>query len=506
MPTIIPPTNITPETAYDLNGRLPLDATIDLTGMAWPQKVWFRYTLGTLEYGLAIYAKGGGSTPPNHGYYPKLEFMLNDPLATPFQDASGNYVVEMFTEASVGVPNVGSTVFISMHNGYPSGYIPLIITTIKAELSPNTAVPIGSPIINNDVEGYPVTIVDPVTGLPVQLRSFVTGETGAILENGISLWYSSFDRKYHLYNANMEPTGIITWLPNNGTFSPVGSNRIDTFYVASYNGTESATNKITTISSSGVLSSTFWQITNINTALTNIGYRHVAPSYLNPDILFLNIELSLSSMWPPYHGICKFHKSTQIVDTVFIDGTTDPNYSFEGQFGNEFLVLPDDSLLLMFIGNFSATGSQVRHYSAAGVLLRTYDIPNADIDHIAYDGVTYTSFWSWGIDYTTSFGIFTRFRISDGAILSQFSLIPTSSGAGFASAPPTSATLFGGPESCTFVTSATPLSRYGGVLAPTEISGIYFINHTKATKHDSYYNNIEKKIPNPTIRTALIGE
>lgn len=37
-------------------------------------------------------------------------------------------------------------------------------------------------------------------------------------------------------------------------------------------------------------------------------------------------------------------------------------------------------------------------------------------------------------------------------------------------------------------------------------SGIYYINPTKATKHDSYYNDEERKIPDPTIRTALFGE
>jgi len=41
---------------------------------------------------------------------------------------------------------------------------------------------------------------------------------------------------------------------------------------------------------------------------------------------------------------------------------------------------------------------------------------------------------------------------------------------------------------------------------PAAPDGIYFINPTKATKHDSYYTAIEKKIPNPTIKTALLGE
>lgn len=39
-----------------------------------------------------------------------------------------------------------------------------------------------------------------------------------------------------------------------------------------------------------------------------------------------------------------------------------------------------------------------------------------------------------------------------------------------------------------------------------EKSGIYFINPNKASPHDSYYNDAELKIPDPTIRTALLGD
>ncbi len=46
----------------------------------------------------------------------------------------------------------------------------------------------------------------------------------------------------------------------------------------------------------------------------------------------------------------------------------------------------------------------------------------------------------------------------------------------------------------------------GDVTEPPSPSGLYFINPAKATRHDSYYGGIEKKIPNPTIKTALIGE
>jgi hypothetical protein len=38
-----------------------------------------------------------------------------------------------------------------------------------------------------------------------------------------------------------------------------------------------------------------------------------------------------------------------------------------------------------------------------------------------------------------------------------------------------------------------------------DLSGLYFINPSKTTRRDTYYT-AEYKIPDPTIRTALIGE
>jgi hypothetical protein len=41
--------------------------------------------------------------------------------------------------------------------------------------------------------------------------------------------------------------------------------------------------------------------------------------------------------------------------------------------------------------------------------------------------------------------------------------------------------------------------------AALDSGGIYFINSFKPARHDSYNNGIEKKIPNPIIRTSLLG-
>lgn len=45
-----------------------------------------------------------------------------------------------------------------------------------------------------------------------------------------------------------------------------------------------------------------------------------------------------------------------------------------------------------------------------------------------------------------------------------------------------------------------------------DLSGIFFINPAKLTKRDTYFDDgtgigvMERKIPNPTVRTAVVGD
>ena len=59
----------------------------------------------------------------------------------------------------------------------------------------------------------------------------------------------------------------------------------------------------------------------------------------------------------------------------------------------------------------------------------------------------------------------------------------------------------------TITLSETNILVVGAVdgVDPSVPSGIYFINPVKIGRHDSYYGGVERKIPNPTIKLALIG-
>lgn len=55
-------------------------------------------------------------------------------------------------------------------------------------------------------------------------------------------------------------------------------------------------------------------------------------------------------------------------------------------------------------------------------------------------------------------------------------------------------------------TSTTIEVHNGPLVIPPVVGGLYYIHPDKATRHDSYYDDIEKKIPDPIWRTAFVGE
>jgi hypothetical protein len=488
----IPPTNTSPAAAFDLTGLMPFNDTIDLSGLANPQKVWFKFTLSG-QFGIGAWVEGI-TTSPFFLYRPKIKFYKElpaDPTTGILQDGTATNIVEFFLEESIAVPSTG-IIYISIENGYIGvEYIPDQPITIKFQLTPNTALPAGAPLISNDISGYPATLLHP-NGTPTQLRSFIPhGESAAVLTNGISLWSEGYPdhTKLWLYDENILEITSLTWSFRNRLRSPISSNRIDTFYIE-------GSGKITTVSTTGTIGSITWTVPTSGTIT------FITPSIVDNDIIYIQVG----------EGISKFHKSTSVLDAYYIpyelfDITGNWTYYYgEGFYGNEFLVLPGDNIITMYTATNDNPDRRAKAilYSPTGTVIRTYFADFEDINRITY-GVDYTTFWMW--TYNDLFeSQLIEFRISDGVRLHEFTLDTTSSSNGFASeTEPTF--LFGVPESCPFIIFPPALPPYGGgpdpEPLPAEFGGIYFINPAKA--HDTYYP-AEKKIPNPTIKTALIGE
>jgi len=511
----IPPTNTSPATAYDLTGLLPLTDTIDLTGLANPQKVWFKFTLNG-EYALSTWIKEETSN-----FTSKIKYYLELP-ANPAVGIlqQGNFgIVEFFIEQAIGVPKTG-TVYISIENFYTFPGSPTATPTVPSDIKfasvPNIGIPAGSLIISNDSVGYPATFVGP-DGTVAQIRSFVpNGESSAMLDSGISLWSESPDyTKLTLFNANFEEITNLTWLVRNSLRAPISSNRVDTFYIAD-------DDKITTVSSTGVLGATVWTVPTVS----QLYFIH--PSMVNNDIIYVKT----------WDGICKFHKSTSILDAAFIpyellSGAT-IYYEMYGFYGEEFVVMDDDTIAVLYSATFAnpVKKGKIVHYNTSGSVISEMISDNEDVNRIGYGpsitaavtklGITtFTTFrtiieWSYDIEFQS---VFATWDIYGNVRYSLVTMHTTGTGYTINDVTVLPAKMFGVPESCPLTTTTVALPPYGGGSEPNisqlsiemmtglpDLSGIYFINPNKATKHDSYYNDNERKIPNPTIKTALLGE
>ena len=504
MPISIPPTNTTPGTAFVLNGNVPLDGTIDLRALSNPQKVWFKFTITGLEFGFSAWA-----TFENSKFRPMLRF-YTDPFGTDFKHDDSEFgPVEAFTQSAFAVPTIGD-VYISLENGYiGSTFIPTTVTKIYINVSSNSALPAGSLIVSNDGVGDPASLVNP-TGNPSQIRPIVAGERAAVLENGISLFGSQTTEpnKLYLYDANLTLITIVTYDRGGSSAvqAPISSDRHNTFYVATKS---EAPGNITTISDAGVILNT-WTVTNLT--YTWVNFFHIQPSWLNSDIIL--VHAGFNPFVSGWNGIARFHKSTQVLDPIYFDAT-DASWNWQGFFGDEFLTLPNDSTLLMFRAFDDTSGSQVRLFDNTGVLVRTFTISDGDVNHIAYDGAGYTTFWAWSFRYSDFASNFRQFRISDGAVLQNFTLNTTSGTTAFTEIQPTSPTdnqMYGTPESCPFITTAVPLLRYGETEPPpADASGIYMqdtrtstggpLPPTVARTNDKLFTSdsstVEVKIPDP---------
>jgi len=185
---------------------------------------------------------------------------------------------------------------------------------------------------------------------------------------------------------------------------------------------------------------------------------------------------------------------------------------FTGCIPGDVIVLSDGTIAAIF---YTSTTNKVIHYSAIGAILHSWDfgIYPIEIHHIVHEGNDDPDkVWVWTQDMNTSFPTFTginTFRLvqlSTGTYLKEWTHHVFNQGNGPHDPDVTCnpAERWGAPDSCPLMVVMTvdvPV-----VPDPTAPDGIYFVSPNKTTRHDSYYNSIEKKIPNPTIKTAVLGE
>jgi hypothetical protein len=170
----------------------------------------------------------------------------------------------------------------------------------------------------------------------------------------------------------------------------------------------------------------------------------------------------------------------------------------------DILYLDDDTLIALYY-NSSTKDVQAIQYDTTGATLNTYTLgaqTGSTKPRLAYALDNPNSFWVWTHN-TSGRSIFRNVKCNDGSVLATRTHQEFEGGAYNATETATPLTRFGHSFSCPFfIMTGTPTPP----VPPTPSrGGLYYINPTKAAWHDSYYD-AEAKIPDPTIRTALLGE
>jgi hypothetical protein len=436
------PPNTTPATALDL-GTLPVSLSLDVSGAPGPtHDVWFTYTAPTP---LAAYTVGWFASMVGQSV---VTLVFTGPV-----DALVNY---NGASAPMQLPvTAGVTYYFQVTTATPTA--PLVLSLVAG---PNVASPLGALVINDDATGFPIAILSPTTGEVLQYRPFLAGETGAVLVGGPSLWEDVEDlAALHLFDATLTEIAAPAW-PRPYANQAIGSNRVSRFYVAVDNEEGDGPALVTTIDATGAFGPTTWH-------LPNTTVRAIEPSRDETILYYLR----------DFGG--QVHRWDLVADAALSDlapAVTD--YQPYGQWGREFLVLSDGSIIVpyMKLPGVGLITSFVRRYSPAGAILNTYDLGRLKVNRVAYDGLDAPgAFWIWSylLEETTNTPTndcrFHYVRVSDGVILQTFDTHTVAEGVYVGAADP--ATLppgarFGHAGSCPFYALPYALPPWGADVPP----------------------------------------
>jgi len=495
----VPPSNLTPATAIDITS-FPFTVSVDPGASG--NILYYKLTGPAANCIVGILVDNPLWTS---GHYLPEVSILDSGLA--------NYLGGFSTsDNALQVPvSTGQQIYIKIRNVVGT-YTVGDLVNLSVILPPNGVVAAGNLLINDDTNFFPMCIID-IAGNVVKFLEFPAGERGEILPSGISLWQDRIDAGFNpagsgvtgdtvsLFNASFVKITDISGIIDNADVAEciIVSNRVNKFYVVRNNSTSLITVK--TIDNTGAVGVITWTLpTNAvrciaacpNRAETILYY---ASGNLNQPVrrydLVNNIELST---FYPGQGV---------------------NYSVL----KDILVLADGTIVIAFYNNAgSVQTTKIIHFDSTGTILRQWNYNGNNgmagevVNRIVYNkDDSSSSFWVWLFMPINSDETIWEFPVKSkflelstvtGAIL-QSIVVQNFSVGKSSSSGVWDGRRFGPSTSCPFLLMPTVSITPPEPLAP---DGIYFVSPNKATRHDSYYNSIEKKIPNPAIKTALLGE
>lgn len=498
--------NLTPETATEvLLSQLPYITTLNVFEDGVFKTVYYKIT-NNLTHDAVITFWFYGTPLGSETVYYKANY---EGYADVILDDN---VFDAFPDAATEVPiKVDASYWIEVHK-YGSGTTSPILN-INISLKPySTTFPVGQIVIfsasvNNyflDKGGLHTGLVDPTLGQIVNFIPFFPAtEHGDVLANGTYLitdnsWITKPDPPdgRDNYLLLLDPSfNIITRAlfhapaVSGGTFEPLirTNNATNKFWVGQ-TGYSGAPNRYASVSSTGVISPI------VSFAIFAVPSTIRAVAALNNESHLLVI--------PNAASINNIHKWN--LTTLAWDGTIGPVTS--GFHGNDLLVMSDDTIITVYESS-DYKNNMIKRYNLSGTELNTVTVTTT-VSGSSGPRLGYAAdplyFWLW-LPLSDGNTLIKKYKVSDFSVVIDQSIRNVYE----TSIETLTPELIYVSDSCPIIETRVAGNGNGGnggnggTEPGLDIGGIYFINPAKA--HDTYYTS-EKKIPDPTIKTALIGE
>lgn len=509
----MPLSNLTPETAIEvLVSTLPYNNTQVVLEGGVIKEVYYKLRNDLTRDAVVTFWFHGDVIPhegdvyyvPDYEGYNTVDFEKNvfdaypnSPCEVPIK-AGESYWIEVSNYWSIGVssPNLHVSITLKPHSVvYPAGQIVIFSASTDSFFAGKGGLHTG--------------LIDPVLGEIVNyLPFFPSTEHGDILNNGTYLindnsYVTTEEEAFLMLDPSFKIIKTIPYEDLVYTFEPLirTNNATNKFWIAQtgYSGTS---NRYANVTSAGILSP-FTDLLDFpgiastvaaHAALNNESHLLLAPNRVSQNYIY------------------KWNLSTLAWDGTI--GTEIPSYR-----PTDILVMNDDTIIISYIhSSFGPPeykkSNIIRRYNLAGTQLNTITITTTAgstvVPRLGY-AADPLYFWVW-MPLTDGRSLIKKIKVSDFSVT-----IDTEVKNVYETSIQTVA-----PE-LIYVSDSCPIietrvlgmgeSEEGGPI-PTDVSGIYFIspNKSKADWHDSYYDSanptgeIERKIPNPIIRTAYIGD
>jgi hypothetical protein len=335
----------------------------------------------------------------------------------------------------------------------------------------DSAIADGTIAVPDDTVGFPLAVMSQsidntaiafVPGMPA-------GEGGDITTNGIMCLENSANARVDIYNRSF---ALVVSRAISGNNLRVRTCRgVNKFYV----GSDESPPHVRVITEAGVVGGTVF-------ALSGTNLESLAADNTEAILYYCAVGFGVPV------------KRWDLVNNIALSDLVGSVATYQSP---DILVLADGTIIVLYY-NSTTKDVQAKQYSAAGALLNTYSLgaqTGTTKPRMGYATDDPNSFWVFThiVVSTNGSTVARNIKASDGTILTTRTWMEYEGGAYNGHQTATPLARFGNSFSCPFFV------MMGGT---PNLSGVYFMD---TITHDAY-NTATKKIPDPTIRTALIGE